>query len=198
MDQTIFWLDRAKTCRVRASAVLIIEFDFTSAIMLQNEDRVHRLGQASVKKITSTTPFLTVSRVRDFLAGVSHGTATAQRKAGVRAYIKGAVGEAAAKKQMETKAGITSKIERVKKAKREARRKRASSEAGITAGRNQRTRTIRYINEGFAKHERYLKTGQGRLDDDEYRKIVHLMYEYGYDEHRVEKMKDSYTVALAA
>jgi len=28
-----------------ASAVLIAEFDFTSAIMLQSEDRVHRLGQ---------------------------------------------------------------------------------------------------------------------------------------------------------
>jgi hypothetical protein len=29
-----------------ASAVLIIEFDFTSAVMLQGEDRVHRLGQS--------------------------------------------------------------------------------------------------------------------------------------------------------
>lgn len=28
-----------------ASAVLIVEFDFTSAVMLQGEDRVHRLGQ---------------------------------------------------------------------------------------------------------------------------------------------------------
>lgn len=71
---------------------------------------------------------------------------------------------------------MTSKIERIKKAKREARRRKTSSEAGIIAGRNQRARTIRYINEGFAKHERYLKTGQGRLNDDEYRKIVHLMY----------------------
>jgi SWI/SNF-related matrix-associated actin-dependent regulator of chromatin subfamily A-like protein 1 len=29
-----------------ASAVLIVEFDFTSAVMLQSEDRVHRLGQS--------------------------------------------------------------------------------------------------------------------------------------------------------
>lgn len=45
---------------------------------------------AAVEKITASTPFLTVSRVRDYLAGVSHGKATAQRKAGERAYTSAA------------------------------------------------------------------------------------------------------------
>ena len=148
---------------------------------------------ASVEKITSSTPFLTVSRVRDYFAGVSHGTATAQRKAGERAYTSAAA-EAQAEKQAATKATTASKIARSKKARRNARRQKAASKEGFERGRRQREKVIRYLNEKIAQHERYLKTNREKLDTDEYRKVVHLMYEYIGDDQRIDRMKESYTL----
>jgi hypothetical protein len=152
---------------------------------------------ATVKKITPSTPALTVSRVKDFLAGVSHGTATVLRKAGLLPY-KGAAAEEQAAKQRATKAMPASKIARSKKAKRSARRQRASTKAGIERGSNQRHRTIQFLNEKIAQHEHYLKTGREKIDDDEYRRVIHLMYEYFGDDDRVERMHESYTLTAIA
>jgi hypothetical protein len=152
----------------------------------------------TVKKITPRTPFLTVSKVRDFLSGVSHGTATALRKAGLLPY-KGAAAEEQAAKQRATKARPESKIARSKKAKRNARRQRAASKAGIERGAKQRRRVIAFIEEKFAQHDRYLQTGRERLRDDDYKRSVNFAYEYNFDEERIERMNESYhLIALAA
>ena len=150
----------------------------------------------TVRKVGARTAYVTVTRFKDFAAGISHGAAAAARKAGLLGY-KSAASEEQAAKQRATKATPESQIARIAKAQRHARRRRASSKAGIAAGRNQRIRTFKYLDEGFAKHERYLKTGQGRIDDQEYRTLVNLMYENGYDDDRIERMKGSY-IALAA
>jgi hypothetical protein len=50
----------------------------------------------SVKKVTSRTPFVTVSRRKDAIAGVSHSKAAAERAAGERHYKTAASEEQAA------------------------------------------------------------------------------------------------------
>lgn len=149
----------------------------------------------SITKITTRTAF--VSRFKDFAAGVSHGTATALRKASLLPY-KGAAAEAQAAAQSATKATPASKIARSRKAKRNARRQSAASKAGIERGAKQRRRTIKFIEEKIAQHERYLKTGRERIDDDEYRRTVHLMYEFFGDDERMDRMKESYTLTAIA
>jgi hypothetical protein len=149
---------------------------------------------ATVKKITPNTAFLTVSRVKDFLAGVSHATATALRKAGLLPY-KGAAAEEQAAKQAATKATPASKMARSRKARRNARRQRASSKAGIERGAKQRQRTLTFLKEKFAQHERYLKTGQDKIDEDEYRRVIRLAHEYGIDENTIDRLHESYTSA---
>ena len=58
---------------------------------------------------------------------------------------------------------------------------------------------IRFLNEKHKQHDRYLRTGRGRLTSDEYRKTVHLSYEYFGDDERMDRLKMSYVItALAA
>jgi len=149
---------------------------------------------ASVKKITSHTAFLTVSRVTDFLLGVSHGKATAERKAGERAYRGSlpAATEAQAKAQSRKKATPESRMKRKAKAKRHARKQKAASKAGFERGKNQRREVYKFVEEMMSQHDRYLVTGHGRLVDDDYRRAVHLAYEYNFDEERIERMKESF------
>jgi hypothetical protein len=69
---------------------------------------------------------------------------------------------------------------------------------GAERGRRQREKVIRYLNEKYEQHERYLKTNREKLDPDEYRKVVHLMYEYFGDDERMDRMKESYTLTAIA
>jgi hypothetical protein len=88
----------------------------------------------TITKIRDRTAYVTVSRFRNFSAGISHGAATALRKRGLLRY-KSPAAEAQAAKQSATKATPANKKERIKKAKREARRRKAASKAGIAHGR---------------------------------------------------------------
>jgi hypothetical protein len=152
---------------------------------------------ASVKEIKPSTAYLTVSRVKDFLLGASHGTATAQRKAGERQYASAAT-EAQAEKQTRKKATLESKTKRMAKAKRHAKLQKKGSEAGIARGKNQRQKMHEFIEEKMAQHDVYLATGRGKLSEDDYNKAVHWAYEYNFDEERMERMKDSFELAVAA
>jgi hypothetical protein len=136
---------------------------------------------AAAEKITPRTPFLTVSRVKAYFSGVSHGTATAQRKAGERAYTSAAA-EAQAEKQITTKAQAESKIARIKRAKRNARRQKAAAKKGFARGSRQQEKVIRFLNDAHKRHERYLRTNRNPLSEDEYRRAVHLSYEYFGDD----------------
>jgi len=146
---------------------------------------------ADVEKITSRTPFLTVSRVTDFLLGVSHGKATVQRKTGERTY-KGAATEAQAKAQIRKKATPESRMKRKAAAKRHARKQKAASKEGFKRGKNQRQEVYKFVEEMMSRHDRYLATGKGKLGDDDYRRAVHLAYEYNFNEEKIERMKESF------
>jgi hypothetical protein len=117
----------------------------------------------------------------------------AERKAGVRPYAS-AASEAQAAKQIATKAEPARKKARRAKAKRFARRSAASTKAGIAKGSDQRRKTLKYIDKMYAQHERYLKTGREKISTDEYRDIIHLMYEYFGDDERMERMQESWSV----
>jgi len=113
---------------------------------------------------------------------------------------KDVASEEQAAKQRATKATLPSKIARIKKARRNARRQQAASKEGFKRGHKQRERVTKYLNEKYEQHERYLKSGQDKyaLDEDEYRKVVHLMYEYFGDDNRMERMKASPEVTAQA
>jgi hypothetical protein len=72
----------------------------TFAERLANPARFSLRGEyyvaESVKKVTSRTPFVTVSRRKDAIAGVSHTKASAERAAGERGYKTAASEEQAA------------------------------------------------------------------------------------------------------
>jgi hypothetical protein len=148
---------------------------------------------ASVRKITASTPYLPVSRVRDYLAGVSHGKATKQRKAGERAYVS-AASEAQARAQIRVKARPEKKAARVRKARYAAKRQAAATKEGFERGRRQRDRVIKFLNDAHKRHERYLRTNRDPLEEDEYRKVVHLSYEYFGDDERMDRLKMSYAM----
>jgi hypothetical protein len=51
----------------------------------------------------------------------------------------------------------------------------------------------------MARHDRYLRTGQGKLPESEYRKAAHLALEYlGDDDERVQRMSMSYNIMGSA
>ena len=90
-------------------------------------------------------------------------------------------------------------IENKRRTKRIARRNRAAEAKGFKQGKKQRRAVLDFIEDAYQRHEHYLATNEGRLDSDEYRKAVHLMYEYFGDDDRMESMKMSYQItALAA
>lgn len=151
----------------------------------------------AVKRITARTAVVTRTRYKDFVAGISHGAATALRKAGALPY-KSAASEAQAGKQIAKKATPESKTARIRRAQRNERRRKAAEKAGIERGADHRRRVITFINEKFEQHERYLKTGHGRLNDDTYRRTVHLMFEYFGDDDRVARMQESYMLTAIA
>jgi hypothetical protein len=157
------------------------------------------LVRKEIEKVTSRTAFVTRTRFTDFAAGVSHGTATALRKAGLLPYLTTAAKDQAGD-QIRTKATFASKSKRIRKAKRHARRQKAASEAGIERGFKQRQRVLEFIEDKFTQHERYMQTGDPRLrlSEDDYQQSVHLAYEYGFDEERIERMKESPEVVAIA
>lgn len=63
----------------------------------------------SIKKVTSRTAFVTATRRKDAIAGVSHGKAAAERQAGARSY-KTAASERQAKAQIKTRVSIKERL----------------------------------------------------------------------------------------
>jgi hypothetical protein len=114
----------------------------------------------------------------------------AQRKAGTRGYLSPATQEQAAKQRV-TKALST---------ERRSRRERIAEQKGFARGRNRSRAVHEYLEQRLAQHERYLQTGRlrDRIDEDEYRKVVHLAHEYGIDEDRIERLKMSYSITAQA
>ena len=143
---------------------------------------------ASIKKVTPRTVTVPVARYRDKLLGVSHSKAAAERKAGLRGY-KTAASEEQATKQKATKARRSQRI---------ARRNRAAEKEGFRQGKKQSRAVREFLERNMEQHDRYLETGRGRLDSDDYRKTVHLAYEYGIDEDRIERLKMSYSITARA
>jgi hypothetical protein len=139
---------------------------------------------ASIKKVTPRTVTVPVARYRDKLLGVSHSKAAAERKAGLRGY-KTAASEEQARKQQ-------------KRSQRLERRKLAAEKEGFNRGGRQRRAVLEFLNEKMAQHDRYLDTGRGRLDADEYRKTVRLAFEYFGDDDRTQRLAMSYTITAAA
>ena len=57
---------------------------------------------------------------------------------------------------------------------------------------------LKFLNEKIAQHERYLATGREKLSEEEYRKTVHLAFEYFGDDERVQRMQMSFTITAQA
>jgi hypothetical protein len=132
----------------------------------------------------------TISR-REFIKrkyGAPPDVLATEHKAGTRTY-KTAASEEQAAKQIATKARRSQRI---------ARRNRAAEKEGFRQGKKQSRAVREFLERNLEQHDRYLDTGRGRLDSDEYRKTVHLAYEYGFDEDRIERLKMSYTITAQA
>lgn len=139
-------------------------------------------------RLTKKTPTISKYQYRVKETGLSPKELAAEHKAGLRRY-QTAASEEQAKKQIANK----------RRTKRIARRNRAAEAKGFKQGKKQRRAVLYFIEDAYQRHEHYLATNEGRLDSDEYRKAVHLTYEYFGDDDRTERMKMSYQItALAA
>lgn len=108
-----------------------------------------------------------------------------EHKAGLRAY-KSAASEAQVAKAAKTR-------------KRTARKREVAERRGFARGGKQRQAVREYLDDMMARHDRYLRTGQGKLPESEYRKAAHLALEYlGDDDERVQRMSMSYNIMARA
>jgi hypothetical protein len=107
--------------------------------------------------------------------GATPEVLAAERRAGLRAY-KSAASEAQVAKAAKTR-------------KWTARKREVAERRGFARGRKQRQAVREYLDDMMARHDRYLRTGQGKLPESEYRKAAHLALEYlGDDDERVQRM----------
>jgi hypothetical protein len=145
-------------------------------------------------RLTKKTPTISKRQFRTKETGLSPEKLAAAHRAGEREYKARAGSTPAATEEQAAKQIAT----KARRSQRIARRNRAAEKEGFRQGKKQSRAVREFLERNLEQHDRYLDTGRGRLDSDEYRKTVHLAYEYGFDEDRIERLKMSYTITAQA
>ncbi len=141
---------------------------------------------ASIKRVTKKTATIPARQYETKKAREIHGLtpeqATEARKQNPFLYSSADARERAAK------AAQTREVNRRIDEKAKAR----AAKYGFSSDKKQTRKVLDYLDEQFAKHDRYLAGRRGGLPEGEYRETVELMFRYyGPDDERIRNMQMS-------